>query len=134
MPNMRGFTLVEAIVGIGIFTTALVTLAQLAAASVNTNAGARYRTLATLVAQQQIEHLRGEATLPDTAVVQHFDASGRVVCGGADPCDAAVFTARWSVSPVAPMPSHVLIDLTVTHAHRNYGAVRTFALRPRSLQ
>jgi Tfp pilus assembly protein PilV len=134
MSNTRGFTLVETVVAIGLVTGALMALAQLVATSVHTTAAARYRTLATLVAQQKIEHLRSEATLADGAAVQHFDESGVVACATAEVCAAAVLTARWSVSAFAPAPATVLIDVEVTHAHRNYGAVRSLAIRPRSLR
>jgi uncharacterized protein (TIGR02598 family) len=134
MSAARGFTLVEAVVSIGILTTALIVLSQLVATSVHANAGARYRTLATIIAQQKIEHLRSEATLADGDAVQHFDESGRMVCEGDGPCEAAIFSARWSVSSFPPVPADVLIDLTVTHAHRNYGAVHVLAVRPRTVR
>ena len=134
MRHHRGFTLVETIIATGIFATAVVTLAQLVATSVHANAAARYRTLATLIAQQKIEYLRSDATLADGPAVEHFDASGRLACAGTEVCDAAVFTARWSVSTFAPVPSDVLIDLHVTHANRNYGAVHLLAVRPRSVR
>ena len=59
----RGFSLVETIFAIALLTGALVTLAQLVAAGVHTTAAAQYRTMATILAQQKMEELRGDATL-----------------------------------------------------------------------
>lgn len=131
----RGFSLVETVFAIGLLTGALVTLAQLVAVGVYTTSGARYRTIATVLAQQKMEQLRGEATLADTnASVEHFDASGATVCAGAGPCEARVFTARWSIAPVSSAPGAILIKIEVSHARRNYGEARSFAIRSRSVR
>lgn len=119
---------------IGLVTGALVALSQLVATSVHATAAARYRTLATLIAQQKIEYLRGEATLADGTAVQHFDDSGRVACDTLQACPTAVLTVRWSIETFVRAPSTVLIDVEATHAHRNYGAVRLFAVRARSVR
>ena len=63
-----GFSLVETIVATGLLATALVSIAQLLAIGTRANATARYGTLATMLAQQKIEQLRGLAW--------GFDASG----------------------------------------------------------
>ena len=131
----RGFSLIETVLAIGLLTAALVTLAQLVAAGGYTTAAARYRTLAAILAQQKIEWLRGEATLGDTiASVEYLDESGLPVCDDLRPCAAAVFTARWSIGPVASVPGAILIQVVVSHAHRNYGEVKSFAIRSRSIR
>ena len=134
MSSNRGFSLLETLFAIALVTGALLTLAQLVAASVETTATARFRTLAALIAQQTIEQLRSEASLADGAAVQHFDRAGMVVCGATGLCEAAVFTARWSIAPFAAAPATVVIDVAVAHAHRNFGVVRSFAIRPRSVR
>ncbi|RPH57770.1 MAG: hypothetical protein EHM89_13490 [Acidobacteria bacterium] len=56
-----GFSLVETIVATGLLATALVSIAQLLAIGTQANATARYGTLATILAQQKMEQLRGLA-------------------------------------------------------------------------
>ena len=131
----RGFSFIETIVAIGILTGALVTLAHVLAISVQMAAGASYRTAATMLAQQKLEQVRAEAELTDTpSGVEHRDGSGLRVCDAADPCDAAFTTVRWSISPVASNPDLVMVRVVVSHPRRNYGEVRSFAVRPRSLR
>ena len=131
----RGFSLVETIFAIALLTGALVTLAQLVAAGVHTTAAARYRSVATIVAQQKMEELRGEATIADVAaVIEHRDAAGLKVCDTAEPCAAAMFSVRWSIEPSASTPGAVLIQVSASHAHRNYGEVRLHAIRSRSIR
>ena len=131
----RGFSFVETIVAIGILTGALVTLAHVLSIGVQTAAGARYRTAATIFAQQKLEQLRAEADLSDTASgVEYRDTSGLKVCDTDDPCGAAFLTARWSISAVASPSGLVMVRVAVSHARRNFGEVRSFAIRPRSIR
>jgi Tfp pilus assembly protein PilV len=134
MPAARGFSLIETVLAIGLVIGALVIFAQALAAGVHTTAAARYRTLATLVAQQNIERLRSEASVADGAQVEHFDAGGQVVCAGVEACPAAMLTARWSVKALARAPSSIVIEMEVGHAHRHHGLVRAVAIRPRSIR
>jgi type II secretory pathway pseudopilin PulG len=66
--SSAGFSLVETMFATGLLATALVAVAQLLAIGTQTNATARDGTLATILAQQKMEQLRGLAW--------GFDASG----------------------------------------------------------
>ena len=134
MPAARGFSLIETVLAIGLVIGALLTFAQAVAAGVHTTAAARYRTLATLVAQQKIEFLRSEEAVADGTQVEHFDGGGMTVCASAVLCPSAMFTARWSVKPLSQLPSLVVVEVEVGHAHRYYGLVRAVAIRPRSIR
>lgn len=135
MHDARGFSLIETVLAIALLTGALVTLAQLVAAGVHTSAAAQYRTVATILAQQKMEELRGEATLADVAdTIEHRDAAGLNVCDSAKLCAAAAFSVHWSVQPSASTPGAVLIQISASHAHRNYGEVRLHAIRSRSIR
>jgi Tfp pilus assembly protein PilV len=135
MHHARGFSLVETVLAIALLTGALVTLAQLVAAGVHTTAAARYRTMATMLAQQKLEELRGESTLGDVSgAIEHRDADGARVCTTVEPCEAAVFSLRWSIAASTSTAGAVVIRITAAHAHRNYGEVRSFAIRPRSIR
>jgi Tfp pilus assembly protein PilV len=131
----RGFSLVETVVAIALLTGTLVMLAQLVAAGVSATAAAQYRTVATILAQQKMEELRGEAILDDDAgSIEHRDGAGVKVCATDVPCDAAVFSLRWSIVPAASTADAVLIQISAAHAHRNYGLVRAFAIRLRRVR
>jgi Tfp pilus assembly protein PilV len=131
----RGFSLVETIFAIALLTGALVTLAQLVAAGVQTTAAAQYRTIATVLAQRKLEELRGESTLGDVSdAIEHRDANGVQVCVGPQPCAAAVFSVRWSIAPSASTPGAVLIQVSAAHAHRHHARVNLFGIRPRSIR
>ena len=131
----RGFSLVEAIVAIGILTGGLVSLAHVVSVGIEIAAAARYRTAATILAQQQLELLRAEAELVDGAAgVEHRDEMGADVCETDVPCGLAFLTARWSIAPVASHPELVMIRVASSHAHRNYGIVRSFGVRPRRIR
>ena len=131
----RGFSLIETIVALGILTCALVALAHVLAVGAQMAAGARYRTAATMLAQQKLEQLRAEAQLTETpSAVEHRNGSGLRVCETADPCDEAFATVRWSISAVGSHPDLVMVRVVVSHPRRNHGDVRSFAVRPRSLR
>lgn len=59
--DLTGFSLIETLVATLILASALAALAQLFVVSVSTNASARKTSIATLLAQQKIEQLRGLA-------------------------------------------------------------------------
>ncbi|MDW7711409.1 MAG: prepilin-type N-terminal cleavage/methylation domain-containing protein [Deferrisomatales bacterium] len=58
-PGARGFTLVEALVAVAVFSVGLVSLAPLVVANVRANDEAAVRTRAVCVAQDRAEDLRG---------------------------------------------------------------------------
>jgi Tfp pilus assembly protein PilV len=127
--EQRGFSLVENIISIGLLTGALVPLTQLASMSVSTNALARHRTLATIVAEQKIEQLRAEPSLSAAAaVVEYVGADGEPACA-AGLCGEGVYERRWSVLDVTGAPGAVLLHVVVRHAR--YGDVHVATVRPR---
>ena len=83
----RGFSLVESIVAIGVLTTGLITLAHLAAMSLQTGALARHLTLTTILAAQKMEQLYAQRTLEGSAnEIEYLDDHGTVVCDSASGC------------------------------------------------
>jgi type II secretory pathway pseudopilin PulG len=71
--SSAGFSLVETIMATSLLATSLVALAQLLAIGTQTNATARDSTLATILAQQKMEQLRGLAWGFDLAGVPFAD-------------------------------------------------------------
>jgi prepilin-type N-terminal cleavage/methylation domain-containing protein len=130
----RGFSLVETIVATALLATALIALAQLVGAGVQSGAAARTRTMTTLMAEQKMEELR---SLPWAAIAviapgttEYLDASGHEQCVGAsDPCGEAVYVRRWSATP-APFSSNVLlIEVDVRLVGKGHGTTTLVTAR-----
>ena len=131
--EQRGFTLIETIISIGLLTGALVVLAHLAAISVEANATARHRTLATLLAEQKLEQMRAEPVLNDVAdAFEHLRAGGEPACEGQVTCAESVYVRRWSIGPVGPSPQAALLRVAVRHIR--YGEVRLVTVRARRVR
>jgi prepilin-type N-terminal cleavage/methylation domain-containing protein len=124
-----GFTLVEVLVAAGLLVVGISGAAQLLVLSSQATRDAGRTTVATLLAQQQMEVLRGapwgsaalDFSPPDTLTVDrigyvdYLDDSGGVVGDGTSPPPAAArFVRRWSVRPLASDPADaVLVEVLV---------------------
>lgn len=115
--DARGFSLLEAIVALGILAGALATLLQLFAMATRANASSRYSSLATLAASAKMEELRRLpppfAASPPDALSKNaagfcdlLDRNGARVAGCTAPGDRAAFVRRWSVAPLAGGPGN----------------------------
>jgi Tfp pilus assembly protein PilV len=130
----RGFTLIEAIIAIGVFAGALASLAQLVSVCARTNAVAQHRTSSALLAQQKVEQLRAEPVLDETPqTVEHLDINGAVMCRGEMTCNGAVYVRGWSVKPAATAPMAVFVHVFARRARDGSGDVNLVTMRPRVL-
>jgi type II secretory pathway pseudopilin PulG len=83
-----GFSIVEVLVATGLLAAALVALAELFVIATNANRGARATTMATTLAEQKIEQLRGltwgfdTLGLPLTDTTSNITASPSTPSGG----------------------------------------------------
>jgi Tfp pilus assembly protein PilV len=114
-PSEAGFSLLEVCMAAGLVAAALVTLAALFAAAIESNLAARHQTYAVVLAQHKIEELRAIAPALEApaAGVEYLDLAGLVVRGGAPPPGTA-FERRWSVAPLAAGAAGLLvIDVSV---------------------
>jgi prepilin-type N-terminal cleavage/methylation domain-containing protein len=136
----RGFSLVEMLVAVTMMALAAAGLAQALGAASRANRGAHATTVATLLAQQKMEQLRGllwtvdasGVARSDSALVpspsgaldrntpgycDFADANGHAL-GGGDPQPAgAIYARRWSIDPLPPNPGNTLVvQVTVTAA------------------
>lgn len=132
----RGFSLVETIVATGLLATALVALAQLVGAGVQSGAAARARSATTLMAEQKMEELRAlpwaaiAVILPGTT--DYLDAAGHEQCVGAnDPCGNAVYVRRWSATPAPFSSSVLLIEVDVRLVGKGHGSTTLVTARAR---
>ena len=108
-----------------LLTTALVALVQLFMQATRTGVVTRHATVATVLAEQKIEELRGAALvasppgalLANTAgYADHVDQSGRDVGAGATPPGSAVYTRRWSVDPLPQEGGAFVVQVSVLRA------------------
>jgi type II secretory pathway pseudopilin PulG len=107
----RGCSLIEVLVAIGIFTVALVALAQLTAIAARANLQAARTSFATVIAQQKIEELLpgdlavnlsppGALTTSLDGWFDFVDRHSRSLGSGARPPAGSDYLRRWSVEPV----------------------------------
>ena len=120
----RGFSLVEVLIAAVLLTTALVALIQLFVQATRTGVVTRHATVATVLAEQKLEELRGGSLsasppgvlLASTAgYTDHIDQSGRDVGTGATPPGSAVYTRRWSIDPL-PQGGAFVVQVSVMRA------------------
>ncbi|MEI6668406.1 MAG: hypothetical protein WCP29_09645 [Acidobacteriota bacterium] len=113
---------------IGILTTAVVSLAGLAAVAVRTVSATRDRTVSAAMAAQKLEQLSiaagtlttspsDAASLDRAGFVEYLDAAG-VVVGTSNAARGVVFVRRWAVSPLAADPDLAIIHVTVAPCRR----------------
>ena len=134
MQSSRGFTLVEAVVSIGLLTSGLVAFAYVASLGIRLTAEAKYRTLATIAASQKLEQLRATRSLVDVSgAAEYLDADGSLVCIGGGPCGDAVYVRRWSIVAVPMFPRSVVVEVSSRHVHRKIGAVVLTTMRGRDV-
>jgi type II secretory pathway pseudopilin PulG len=115
--NARGFSLLEAVVAIGLLAGALAVLLQLFAITTRANQSARVSSLATIAAGAKMEELRRLAppytASPSDALITNrpgfcdlLDAGGSHLADCVLPGDRAFFVRRWAVAPLAAGPGN----------------------------
>lgn len=98
--NQSGFSLAEVLVATGILATALVSLAQLFAMSIQSNNAARDTTYATVLAQQKLEQLRALAWGFDEVGLPVSDMSTNTAVSPEEP---------FGGTGLSPSPSNTLL-------------------------
>lgn len=107
----RGCSLIEVLVAIGIFTVALVALAQLTVIAARANLQAGRTSFATVIAQQKVEELLSGDLAPNLSPAgalttsldgwfDFVDRHGRSIGSGARPPSGSGYLRRWSIEPV----------------------------------
>jgi prepilin-type N-terminal cleavage/methylation domain-containing protein len=132
----RGFSLIETIVATSLLATALVALAQLVDAGVQSGAAARARAATTLMAEQKMEQLRALpwaviAAMP-ADVTDYLDASGNERCSGqSSPCGDAMYVRRWSAAPASFSSDMLIIEVDVGLVGKGHGSTKLVTARAR---
>jgi prepilin-type N-terminal cleavage/methylation domain-containing protein len=132
MFSERGFSLLEVLVATTILAVGLAALAHLFAMSTNANKQARATTVATVLAIEKMEQLRGlmwgfdnlgvELADPRLAVspsdslrrntagfCDFLDKTGQPLAEGTDPPLSTVYVRRWSIERLPADPDNVLV-------------------------
>lgn len=104
----QGFTLLEIMIGISIFTIGFLGIATMQAATTNANSTAKGVTESTQWAASRIENL---IAMPYADIV-----------AGSDSHDG--YTVTWTVTQNSPIQNVKRIDITVTHRYAFQGASR----------
>ncbi len=115
-----GFSLVEVLIAMGLFVTAVASLASLFALATRANIDAGDVTWATVLAAQKIEELRA-APFPDRPVdrwVEYLDSRG-------DRLDATTsaggraYTRRWWIEPLSTASGDTMAITVVVSPYRS---------------
>ena len=127
-----GFTLVEVLLAISIFTVGLVSLAQLALLARESDRSAALLTVASVLAQDKMEQLRATPWPIGAAAgcCEYFDAHGVLVANGTNPPIGTEYMRAWSIDPVPAIPD-AAVTLRVWVEPRGAATVRLVSVRAR---
>jgi Tfp pilus assembly protein PilV len=98
MRSERGSTLIEVLVAMLVFVSAVIAIAQLFLLAAATNVTARDTTIAATLAAQRLEQLLSADEADTIDSIEHVDASGRVLSTASTPPPQAIYTRRWSIT------------------------------------
>jgi type II secretory pathway pseudopilin PulG len=136
----RGCSLIEVLVAIGIFTVALVALAQLTVIAARANVQAGRTSVATVIAQQKIEELlpqdlasnltpAGALTTSLDGWFDFVDRNGRSIGSGARPPSGSDYLRRWSIAPMTGTDT-LLVQVVVLDSRQTATAATMASRRP----
>jgi prepilin-type N-terminal cleavage/methylation domain-containing protein len=118
----KGFTILEAVIALAIFSIGILAVAGMQVSSTNGNASARFSTEAATLAQDVVERLLALDYDPDLAIpLPEFDPA--IDHSRTDP--TGKYTTDWTVS-AGPIPNSLTIDVVVSW--RVYGSPRRYDL------
>lgn len=108
--NNRGFTLLEVLFALAIFSIGILAIASMQISSINGNSAARMQTEATTLATARLEQL---SALPyDHELLDPYNDNPHQATSGS-------YTIVWNVSDDDPIPETKTINITVTAANPN---------------
>lgn len=122
LKRKSGFTVIEVLITISIFTVAILGVAMSAASLMKAGGTSLYTTVATNLAQGRMEELKSRlvSALPVCPTYTTAGCSDTVTSGG------LAFTRRWQVIVDSPVPGVNRIDVQIEW--NNYNATHTVTL------
>lgn len=119
--NERGISLIEVLIAMGIFSIGILAIAQLQLWNIRNNANGNFRTMASMLARQQMETLKNE--LDVTTLSSGSDPDNPL---DADGNPGGIFTRTWVVDN--PLGGSTSRQLEVTVSWTRYGQNRSVVL------
>jgi len=124
--NDRGFSLLEVVIALGIFSIGILAIAGLQITATSGNAKARYRTEAATLAQDVVERLLAIDYVRDSVPLRtEFNTAGNGARAYTDP--SGRYNIDWTVSG-ADTPIDRAITINVTVRWWAYGFPRRYNL------
>ena len=124
--NDRGFSLLEVVIALGIFSIGILAIAGLQITATSGNAKARYRTEAATLAQDVVERLLSIDYVRDSVPLRtEFNTAGNGARAYTDP--SGRYNIDWTVSG-ADTPIDRAITINVTVRWWAYGFPRRYNL------
>ena len=106
--NERGFSLIEILIALAIFSIGILAVAQLQMWNIRNNTTGNVVTMATLLARQQMETLKSQADVTTLS----SDADPNPVTADGNP--GGIFTRAWTVSNPLGGSTSRRVDVTVS--------------------
>ena len=113
MKNTRGFTLIEILIAVAIFSIGILAVAKLQFWNVKNNTTGNITTMATMLGRAQLEDLKGVADV--TTLTDGADPDNPV---DADGNPGGIFTRTWTVTNPLGGSTTRRIDVTVSWNRR----------------
>ena len=123
----NGFTLIEVLIAIAVFSIGILAVASLQLANTKNNTTANIMTQATMLARAQIEQLKNEdiTTSPDLTVGNHNDPNNPIDENGAA---GGIYTRTWTVSSLPSPPFNEAREVEVTVNWNRLGQNRSVVM------
>ncbi len=124
--NERGFSLIEVMIALVIFSIGILAVAQLQFWNIRNNTTGNITTMATLLARQKMEELKSRADV--TTLNSDADADNPI---NADGSAGGIFTRTWTVSnPLGGSTSrHLAVTVSWSRRGQNRSVVLTSMTR-----
>ena len=124
--NERGFSLIEVMIALVIFSIGILAVAQLQFWNIRNNTTGNITTMATLLARQKMEELKSQADV--TTLNSDADADNPI---NADGNAGGIFTRTWTVSnPLGGSTSrHLAVTVSWSRQGQNRSVVLTSITR-----
>ena len=110
--NKKGFTLIETLFAIAIFSIGILAVGSMQISGINSNAAARMRTEATILASEKVEELMSLEDYDDPLLgtdIQSDSSANNIYC------------LQWSATENTPIPSTKTITLSVRWTDEEMG-------------